>query len=355
MPVGVTTLDVQGRPALQLQNEHASLVVLPELGGKIVSLRSSISGTEFLWQDPSRPYRTPQYGDDFGNYDASGWDECFPSIGACAYPAAPWSGSVVPDHGELWSIPWHAEQADDTTLYLHTYGVRFPYHFEKWIRLVPDAAGFTLRYRVTNLSPFPFPHLWSAHPLFAAEEGMRILLPGTPNMRLQHVIGERGISGDVGDEYTWPWLPSLSGHAVDYREIGSPALDANDKVVLDAPPEGWCALYRPHSGEYVGLTFTPDEIPFVGICVNHGGWPFTGARGFWVAVEPCTGWPDRLDQAVPDGAVATLPAGQTVEWKLDLRIGHADTADDVGRQLVQRRVSTPMVCYSHVRRQAPAI
>jgi len=318
---------------LRLQNEHASLVVLPTLGGKIVSLRSRTTGTQFLWQDPTRPYRIPQYGDNFGDYDASGWDECFPSIAECAYPVSPWSGSVVPDHGELWSIPWTGAQPNNTTLYLHTYGVRFPYHFEKWIRLAPAAAGFTFAYRVTNLSPFAFPYIWSAHPLLAAEEGMRILLPGTPNMRLQHVIGERGISGDVGAKYTWPWLPSSSGHAVDYREIGSPALDANDKVVVDVPPEGWCALYRPHSGEYVGLTVSPKQIRFLGICVNHGGWPFTGARGFWVAVEPCTGWPDRLDQAIREGGFATLPAGQSVKWKLDLRIGRADTANDVGSQM----------------------
>ncbi len=325
-------VEYRGWPALTLKNAFASMVVIPELGGKIVSLSSVATATEFLWQDRTRPYRTAVYGDAFGDYDASGFDECFPSIGECDYPTFPWQGSAVPDHGELWCVPWHYELAGAATIYLHTYGVRFPYHFEKWITLAENETRYTLRYRVTNLSRFDFAGLWSAHPLFAAEVDMRILLPGTPRMRLNHVIGDR-IRGEILQEYTWPWLPGPSGKPVDYRLIGTPDLHANDKVFVDAPVEGWCALYRPHSGEFVGLTFAPGEVPFIGVCVNHGGWPFTGARGFWVAIEPCTGWPDRLDQAVAQGTYATLRASMSMEWSIGLQLGRVDAAEEVNRLL----------------------
>ena len=46
-----------------------------------------------------------------GDYDASGFDECFPTIGACAYPEAPWQGVIAPDHGELWTLPWAWQEA----------------------------------------------------------------------------------------------------------------------------------------------------------------------------------------------------------------------------------------------------
>ena len=89
-------------PALLLENELTSMVLIPEIGGKVVSIKSLATECEFLWQDDTRPYATPHYGELFANYDASGFDECFPSIGQCAYPEFPWQGITIPDHGEIW-------------------------------------------------------------------------------------------------------------------------------------------------------------------------------------------------------------------------------------------------------------
>lgn len=323
-------VDFGGWRALALENGHVRLVLIPELGAKIVSLRARPGGAEFLWQDPTRPYRRPVFGDAFGNYDASGFDECFPTIAECRYPEAPWTGVTMADHGELWCSPWRYSLPDQRTLYLHAYGVRFPYHFERWITLADDAAHFTLRYRLTNLTPFALKSIWSAHPLFAAAEGMRVLLPGTPRMRLTHAIGRR-IGGRPVAEYTWPWVEGADGAPLDYSRIGSPALDANDKVYADTPPEGWCALYQPSSGEFVGFSLSAAEIPLIGVCINHGGWPFSGARAFWAAIEPCTGWPDRLDDATKAGAYGTLGGWETTEWTLGLRLGTAAGEDQVAQ------------------------
>src|SRR4051812_16779214 len=113
----MTATMVGGWPAWQLEDAQCSLIVLPDLGGKIVSIRSKSTGVEFLWQDPTRPYRRPIYADEFGNYDASGFDECFPTIAPAPYPEAPWASIAIPDHGELWCTPWRSEQLDEQTLY----------------------------------------------------------------------------------------------------------------------------------------------------------------------------------------------------------------------------------------------
>jgi len=47
------TVDFQGWLALSLENDHTQMLVLPQLGGKIASIRSNVTGTEFLWQDPT--------------------------------------------------------------------------------------------------------------------------------------------------------------------------------------------------------------------------------------------------------------------------------------------------------------
>lgn len=318
-------------PALALANERVSLIILPDIGGKIVSLRLKPSSPEFLWQDATRPYRRPVYGDDFGNYDASGFDECFPTIASCVYPDEPWRNVDVPDHGELWCMPWRYELADERTIYLHAYGVRFPYHFERWITLHDDAC-ITFRYRLTNLSPFPLKSIWSAHPLFAAQEGMRLLLPGSPQMRLAHIIGNR-LRGQVMQEYVWPWLVGPDGEPVDYSRIESPAVCANEKVYIDAPPAGWCALFRPESHDYIAWRFCPQKTPFLGVCINHGGWPPSGAAGFWVALEPCSGWPDRLDHATTGGTCQQIDGWASEEWSLCLHLGEATNTDEIEQRM----------------------
>lgn len=313
--------------ALVLQNDFASLTVLPELGGKIASVKSLITGREFLWQDDSRPYRLRHYGDKYGDYDASGFDECFPTIGECIYPEFPWENVTIPDHGELWCTPWLCELRGET-IYLHTHGIRFPYHFEKWVMLSPDDGTYTIAYRVTNLAPYDFQYSWSAHPLFAACEGMRILLPGLPQARLVFAIGDR-VAGAFLESYTWPHLRAPSGEAIDYSVVGARTVAANDKVYADA--EGWCALHDPRTGDFVALSFSPDDIPLIGVCVNHCGWPLDGVRGYWVALEPCTSYPDPLDEAMRYKKNATIPARSSVEWSLTLHIGQANSADEVQR------------------------
>ncbi len=323
-----TPIQFEGWDAVALESADARLIAIPRLGGKIASLSSLASGREFLWRDPTRPYRLQTYGDDFGNYDASGFDECFPSIGACPYPGFPWDGIEIPDHGELWCIPWNYELLEDETLYMHAHGIRFPYSFEKWITPAQNQAGFTLRYRISNHAPFPFTYLWSAHPLFAAEPGMRIIFPSQPQVRLTFALGDR-VQGELLQEYTWPWLQAPNGIPLDYSLIGTPDLNANDKVYANAPPEGWCGLYQPQTGEYLALTFLPEQVPFVGVCINHGGWPFSGVRGYWVALEPCTGYPDRLDHAIEQAVHRILPAYGQAEWTIGLYLGQQNPGNDI--------------------------
>jgi hypothetical protein len=160
------------------------------------------------------------------------------------------------------------------------------------------------------------------------------LLPGTPDMRLVFTLGDR-VSGRFLECFQWPWLRAPSGDAIDYSAIGSPSLAANDKVFADAPSEGWCALRDTHTGDYVALSFSPEKLPLVGICINHGGWPSEGVKGFWVALEPCTSYPDALDQAIAQGKHTTLAAHGSADWDLTLQIGQAAN-DEVVRSAVRR-------------------
>ena len=97
--------------ALVLENETIRTVVVPTMGAKIVSLLDKRTGTEWLAGPGERPFRPSAYGATFDQQDMSGWDEMFPTITACPYPApGAYTGAPLPDHGEVWAVPWTTQR-----------------------------------------------------------------------------------------------------------------------------------------------------------------------------------------------------------------------------------------------------
>jgi len=69
------------------------------------------------------------------------------------------------------------------------------------------------------------------------------------------------------------------------------------------------------------MVFSPDDIPYVGLSINQGGWPVDGPGYFNLGLEPCNGFPDRLDIAHPQGACRTAPPGGALFWEFSIFLG----------------------------------
>src|SRR5512143_3985768 len=82
---------------IRLTGYDLALQVIPQLGCKVSSLKWN--GREVLARNPRKSFRLAEYGAPFADYDASGFDKCFPTIGPCRYPAPPFMDIEVPDHG----------------------------------------------------------------------------------------------------------------------------------------------------------------------------------------------------------------------------------------------------------------
>jgi hypothetical protein len=316
---GIEETEVDGQRALALRNDAVRLVVLPGVGAKIVSCADARTSHEYVWRHPHRPIVPPAYAGAFEAYDISGWDECFPGIGQCVYPEGPWQGTVVPDHGELWTLPWHAEPLAEPQpggLRLWTQGVRFPYTFEK--RIAPTGDGFATSYRVHNPTPFPFKCFWSTHPLFAATPRTRVLFPDGVRVRLE--VSFTGRLGPLLAEHPWPRTVDRRGHEVDLSLVGPEGQGEADKLYTTPVPAGWAALHDGASDQWLAFTFDPAEVPLVGFWANRGGWPPDGPC-YNLALEPCSGCPDRVDIAIPRGEYRTVPAEGDLTWRLDVHLG----------------------------------
>jgi hypothetical protein len=307
-----------------IENENVVLVkgslsvtLLPDLGGKISSIR--IGRTELL-QAPLLPYAPRTRTMAFDEGDASGWDECLPSVAACSVVLPDGTSAHVPDHGDLWRVQWQSTGEGQGTLLAKCFTL--PLVLVRSIAISETEAGWLLdlHYTVTNVGQGSVPWSWAAHPLFAAEAGDRIVLPDSiRSLRVEGSGGNR--LGTGGDTVTWPLARLAEGDEEDLSLAQSINGGIGDKLFagpLNAT-ENWCALERPGVGLKIRVSFDPGATPYLGLWICYGGWPDrAGAKQACVALEPCTAPVDSL--AVAGSWSRTLGAGESFSWPMTVEI-----------------------------------
>jgi hypothetical protein len=105
-----------------------------------------------------------------------------------------------------------------------------------------------------------------------------------------------------------------------------------DKLYTTRLQQGWCAVHDPSSGVYLAFLFSPADVPYVGLSINLGGWPVDPSGrepGYYnLGIEPCSGYPDRLDVAIERGDCPTLPPASRADWEIQFKVG---VTEDVRR------------------------
>jgi galactose mutarotase-like enzyme len=300
--------------ALVLKADTFSVNVLPALGGKVASMRSN--GIELL-QQPLLPYAPRTATMRFEDSDASGFDECLPSVSACQIDT-PSGTALIPDHGEFWRLPFAVKSQTPREIHLIARGTVLPLQFDRKVRLSdsPQSKATTLSidYQVENVGREEIPYAWCAHPLFAVDPGDRILLP--PSVTEVTVEGSAGLRlGVSGTVQSWPLARLAAGNLTPLDVAGHVSDNIGDKVYAVAPVEGWCAIERKSAGLRVQVEFDPIQSPFLGLWLCYGGWPENGARKqYCVALEPCTSPVDSLAAAVETQQARVLAPGQCDFW-----------------------------------------
>jgi galactose mutarotase-like enzyme len=308
-----------------------AVTVRPDLGGKIASI--TIGDRELL-QSPLRPCRARTKNMSFGAADASGWDECVPSVAACRMETS--SGIAnIPDHGDLWRVEWepvgvHSSEPNSygqgatgpTEVALRGRCFSLPLSLVRSLSLSETSKGWHLHlsYAVKNESDRPVPWSWSAHPLFVVEAGDRILLP--PAIRRLRVEGSAAVRlGAQGDEVIWPVAKMRDGSLADLSVVMGAESKVGDKLFAGplGAGEGWCALERLGAGIRIRVCFEPAKTPYLGLWICYGGWPDgPGPKQMCVALEPATAPVDSLANV---GAWSrTLGPRESFSWPMRVEI-----------------------------------
>jgi galactose mutarotase-like enzyme len=299
-----------------IQAGNCSISVLPHLGGKIASIR--LKGRELL-QAPLAPFALRSRDMAFDASDASGWDECLPSVAECDVQTAA-GAAHIPDHGDLWRVEWQPVDGDGCSVELQAECFSLPLQLRRKLELTEDAKGshLQLKYNLTNHGSASVPWSWAAHPLFAVESDDRIVLPESIRSLLLEGTGG-GRLGAGGDLVSWPVATLADGSSSDQSVAHSIKSNIGDKLFAGplAASENWCALERPSVGVRLRFRFDTSEIPYLGLWICYGGWPERpGPKQMCVALEPSTAPVDSLARPGPWSRV--LAPGKSYSWSVIL-------------------------------------
>ncbi len=303
-----------GQRALVLEGERIRVVTTPSVGAKIVSIRDRASDYEWLREPFGREFGPIEYGASFVDQDMSGWDEMFPTIGACIYPVeGPYYGVSVPDHGEVWSSSWTVEPSPHGEICLSVGGSALPYTMRRIMRLT-DEASFSLSYEVVNTGSEPFFGLWAAHPQFVTTHKTRVVLPSevTTLVNVEETADWPRRNQSIG----WPYAVTASGDTVDVRMIGSAERGSYRKFYLP-PEQGVSGAGLTDSGRRINLSWDASTLRYLGLWVDEGGFSPQST----VALEPSNGFYDQIPTALQAGRIVRFAPGQVVTWELTVTVG----------------------------------
>lgn len=306
----MNTIDWHGFTSYVLENEHMRVVIVPELGAKIASLVDKAAGHEWL-APPSHPVRAREYGDTFIHHDMAGWDEMCPTINACQSPHDP--AEQLPDHGEVWALPWHLLDEQGETLALRVAGRALPYVLTRTAAL--EGSTLRLDYHLKSLSDAPIPFLWAAHPLFNGDEHTRIVLPDDVTQVVN--VADHPLWGAPDRLLDYPLTPGIAQRL---DRVGEPSLKDYRKYYLRPElPVSAAALVQEDIGRRLHMSWDESLAQYLGVWVDEG----TYSRGTTVALEPASGYYDSLALAIRNQRAAVVLPGEVKTWWLTVECGRA--------------------------------
>lgn len=302
----------KGEQAVTLENEFLRICILPKRGAKISSFFYKPALKELLWQIQGDYTRKPVYGDMFTSEDSSGYDDMVMSILPGHHTSFPWENTDLPDHGELWSLPWDVV-CEGNSLNCSVSGIRLPYHFSREVSL--EGSSLVLEYCAENPTPYDMDFLWTAHGLINISPGSKLSLPREMNRILNSVPGNR--LGEDMKEYSYPIVNEGKKNEFDLSTVpGKNMVGFQKYYFLGTVSEGWCSFLDNESHLDIRYEWPVEKVPYLGIWLNEGGWE----DQYNLGIEPATAAMDSPELAAKHNMTTVLSAHSSLTWELKISV-----------------------------------
>lgn len=297
-------LDSVDYKVARLSNEYMSLSIVPGFGARIIELIDKRTGRD--WILPGSLDVDTAEDAVYGSAQATGWDECFPTVAPCEAGDLAWAEKLR-DHGALWGRPWVCTFNEDSVL-----AIRSTEQFQFQRRLQLKGSRIQIDYTLDNRMPVSMPWLWSQHCLLNTTSADSISLSGMGSCTSSYLVKHEEVHPNR--DFTWPELGSEFHDLSLIKEC-----DAQFALKAYAPVMGdFRAVVGDEQGQ-LSYTFSSSCVPFVGIWLSYGGWP--DADGVHqIAIEPTNAPVDDLRSALDANHSVILPADCSTSWSVSVSL-----------------------------------
>lgn len=304
-------INYKGLNAVQLENEALRAIVLPKLGGKIASIYLKNKDFELAYQCKSDCYNIPRLYSDFSCFDASGFDDAFPTIDASNVKVLG-NDVMYPDHGEAWNSSFSYKIAGEF-LELEFNSSILPYNYKKTITL--NGNSINVSYSIKNTGSEDFPCIFAAHYLVNCEEDMILKLP--ENISEVMNVLESKFLGTPKKLHSYPKTKDSQGNIYDLSRIYPKSAGKYEKYyVFNKIKEGSCGIYYPQKDVNYRLYYDSNILPYLGFWVTEGGF-----RGDYnCALEPTNGFYDSIETAKKENKLFTLEKGKSLKFTIGIEL-----------------------------------
>ncbi|WP_035294276.1 DUF5107 domain-containing protein [Clostridium sp. KNHs214] len=296
---------------IYLEDDDLRVVVLPEIGGKIASLYHKKKEFELLFQNKFKSYEKAALNSAFEKFDASGFDDAFPTIDPCRVVYGN-KEILYPDHGEVWSSSFDYK-IENNRVFLSFNSTILPYKYMKTLYL--EEGVLTIDYNIKNTGNLPIPCIWAMHCLINCEEEMKINFPkGTKEIINVH----KSVNlGDLNSIHPYPKTTTPKGEIYNLNKVGRKNLNNTEKYyAYSILKEGICSVYYPNKDITYKINFNKDALPYLGFWVTEGGF-----RGDYnCALEPTNGFYDTIPIAKENNKLFYLKKEEDLNFKITIEL-----------------------------------
>ena len=315
----ITESGYKDQKAIVLESNQLKATFLPGIGAKMASLVYKPLQKELLTQRQGEKYKTQPYN---GNYligEGSAFDDMFPNIDECFYNRFPWEGTRLPDHGEVWQLPWEMDTVGNKA-HFKVNGIRLPYVLEKWAGF-DDEDALVINYKATNPTPYEMDFVWAAHLMLNANEGDTIEVDeNLKDAFVTYCMSKQ--MGGYGKIISFPLCDDIDGNPVNLQNLPGPVKNDFFKFYFqESMKYGVCRLNYLKEGKSLQVSVPVNEVPYLGMLYNSGGGKnFSDIDGVNFYFEPCTAPFDRPDIARLYNKQSTLKPYEEKSWYLKMAV-----------------------------------
>jgi len=293
-------------PCITLSNPYLSVKILPELGGKIISIKS-IEGKEFL--DRGKPYIKRSPNMTYKDTEFDGIDEIFPTMGECIMPDGEFKGIKLHPHGDLYRKKWNFSLYEDE-IYMETTGFELPYLFSRSVKL--DKNSIIMNYCITNKSSQDLPYIYTFHPILYAETGSKLELP--PDTKIKVSYSKNAWLGKIGEIKTLSEIRN-EDNTLFLEKMFTSNSGRYWKFFTEELNKGEVIISHPDNTKII-INWPAEKFPYLAVWTSEGN--VNGQNH--IAPEPSTSQEESLENAYKIKEHRSISPGSKDKWQIKITI-----------------------------------